>query len=426
MDAIDNLVFATLQSRLQSGPITSDFLPLPFGAFAPGNSTPPGIFNPSFSFSIGNKEAYTSFPDYSIIERSIQRHWYDINGNGLPPRAQNFQYTWQPLGAISDFTNSSTYHLMYAYLIENTRLLQIFEKVIEKYLTDEDLGIAQPAVYQWLINSEKLFFKDGNTNNYNIRSLLRPSFDSSRRNAYYRLLGIDLAFGDGSTHNSGMTNYQKPKNANQQFIPLFERYLSEIWQGYINARNISGPNTADVNNLVEIAMQIKELLAARRGGRPGGALNAYAATSLSMEEYSSVILASWFTFIISDNTQVVQFLNCQSSTIGERLLKIGAKVGIPAHSKCQALFEMAGPAANILTLLEAGGYLDTNATVQTMLSSLNPGNLPSIDSDYMNYFLLVINNWEKATGHKIKNPESNISGTVRLQANGMKMQPALN
>jgi hypothetical protein len=122
----------------------------------------------------------------------------------------------------------------------------------------------------------------------------------------------------------------------------------------------------------------------------------------------------------------VQFLNCQSSTIGERLIKIGNKVGIPAHTKCQALFEMAGPASNILTLLEAGGYLDSNVNVQTMLSSLNPATPISTDSDYMNAFLTVINNWEKATGHKIKNPEANITGTVRVQQNGVKSQSAMN
>jgi hypothetical protein len=43
----------------------------------------------------------------------------------------------------------------------------------------------------------------------------------------------------------------------------------------------------------------------------------------------------------------------------------------------------------------------------------------------------VINNWEKATGHKIKNPEANVTGTVKVQptsngAVGMKQKVALN
>ena len=431
MDALDNLIFATLQSPLQTGtPIVSDYIPPAFGTFAPG-ITPTGAFNPVYNFLTTDKETYSSYADYSIFERAILRHWYDINGNGLA-FAINSQYEWPGTGVIADFTQSSSYHLIYAYLLENTRMLQIFERLIEKYVSDEELGIASSNVYQWIINSERLFFKDETTRSHNIRSLIRPSFESNRRNAYHRMFGIDLAFGDINSTSGGAFPYYKAKTANQQFISLFERYLSEVWQGYINARNSVGPNTTDVNIIVELATQIRELLKARRGGRPGGGLNAYAGTNLSMEEFASVILVTWFTFIIATDTDVVKFLNCQSSTIGERLVKIGNKVGVPAHTKCQALFEMAGAAANILTLVEIGSYLEVTGNVQTMLSSLNPGVLPSINSDYMNNFLTVINNWEKATGHRIKNPEGNIRGTVKIQQNGVststgvKTQPALN
>jgi hypothetical protein len=436
MDALDNLIFATLRSPLQSGiGIASDYIPPSFGTFAPG-IIPTGSFNPVYGFSIPDKEAYSSYNDYSIFENAILRHWYDINGNGRAGSfADNFQYEWPGTGVIADFTQSSSYHLLYAYLLENTRILQIFERLIEKYVNDEDLGIATPRVYQWLTNTERLFFKDGTYRSHSIRSLIRPSFEANRRNAYYRMFGIDLAFGDINSTTSGTSGYYKAKTANQQFIPLFERYLSEVWQSYINVRNSSGPNTTDVNNLVELATQIRELLKARRGGRPGGnptgnpgdEINAYAGTNLSMEEYASAVIVTWFTFIISADTQLVNFLNCQSSTIGERLIKIGNKVGVPAHTKCQALFEMAGAAANIMNLLEIGTYLESTANLQTMLSSLNPGTLASINSDYMNAFLTVINNWEKATGHRIKNPEGNITGTVKIQQpNGVSVRPAMN
>lgn len=427
MDALDNLVFATLQSPLQSGAgITSDYIPSAFGGFVPG-VIPTGAFNPLYGFSVQDKELYTSYADYSIFEDAIVRHWYDINGNGVPGSfADNFQYEWPAVGILSDFTQSSSYHLIYAYLIENTRILQIFERLIDKYLNDEVFGIAPANVYQWIMNSERVFFKGESSRSHNIRSLIRPNAESNRRNAYYRMFGIDLAFGDIHSGTGGTAPYYKAKTANQQFIPLFERYLAEVWQGYTNARNAIGPNTTDVNNLVLIASQIRELLKARRGGRPGGAVNAYMATNLSMEEFAAVLLVTWFTFIISEDTQVVKFLNCQSSTIGERLIKIGEKVGIPAHTKCQSMFEMAAAASNILNVIEVGTYLENDSNVQTMLSSLNPGTLPSINSDYMRSFLIVINNWEKATGHKIKNPESNITGTVMVQQNGVKAKTMMN
>ena len=50
----------------------------------------------------------------------------------------------------------------------------------------------------------------------------------------------------------------------------------------------------------------------------------------------------------------------------------------------------------------------------------------------VNDLLTVINNWEKATGHKIKNPEANVMGSVKLQpasssnGNAVKQKVALN
>jgi hypothetical protein len=438
MDAIDNLIYATLLSPTNSGPIDSDFLNVPaaFGTFAPVNTAnAANVASPNWGFLTADKQLYCSFHDHTIIEQAITRHWYDINGQGLG-FASNFVYEWPTLGGganrVNDFTFSPGYHIIYSYLLENTRVLQIFERVIEKYFQDEDLGVIPQGmsnVYQWLINSERIFFKDEGSRSANIRSLLRPVYDANRRNAYNRMLGMDLAFGGINSGSGDSFPYFKAKASNQQFIALFERYLTEIWQGYINARNTSGANTTDVNQAVDLALQIQELMQARRGGStnpgPGLTRDTYSNTNLSREEYSSAILLSWFTFIISSDTDVVRFLNCQSSTIGERLQKIGNKVGVPAHSKCQSLFEMAGAANQIMILLETGGSLDNPGWVQTMLSSLNPPLapavfIPTIQSDYMNNFLTLINNWEKTTGHKIKNPEANVRTVVSMS------QPKLN
>jgi hypothetical protein len=311
---------------------------------------------------------------------------------------------------------------MYAYLIENTRIFQIFERFIEKYITDEELGIANnELLFNWIANSERLYFRSDSPKATNLRSVIRPSSDASRRNAYYRMFGMDLAFGDIDSKNTAIP-YYKAKSSNQQFVPLFERFLSEIWQGYINARNSSGVNTSDVNVLVELADQLREMMAARRGS-----ISNYSAKNLSREEFSSVLISSWFTFIISYDSPIVTHLSCQSSTIGERLMKIGDKVGIKAHRKCQALFEMADAAARILISIETGNLLNDASWLQDMLASLDPANNPpTIYSDYMTLFLTVINNWEKATGHPIKNPQSNISGSVTIKPNGSIKQPSLN
>ena len=300
-------------------------------------------------------------------------------------------------------------------------MLQIFERFLERYFSDEEFGIADSSsVFNWIENSEKLFFKSDTPRSSNLRSLIRPSSEATRRNAYSRMFGLELAFGDLNSAAGVSQSYIKAKTSNQQFIILFEKYLSEIWQGYINARNFSGANTADINVVVDLARQLREILIARRGNTT---LNSYANLSLSREEFSSVLMTSWFAFIISDDTPVVNFLNCQSSTIGERLIKIGNKVGIPAHSKCQSLFEMAGAASTILVTIEAGGVLDDDSVMQNILSSLNPPVVPSINGNYMTDFLTIINNWEKATGHGIKNAGANFTGSVKVQQNGVGARP---
>ena len=426
MDIIDNIMYASYASPVHSGiavaippaaiplavqvnRITSDHIP----AFPP--LPVPAVAGTVFTYPLADKMNFCAYNDSDFIESAVVRHWYDID-NQANYDTLGVTQVGNPANGIRlvSFEDTSTYHLLYAYLLENTRILQIFERLIDKYLMDEEFGIANNnQVVSWIHNAERLFFKGDSQLSGNVRSLIRPNVDGTRRNAYWRMFGMDLAFGDiNSVSNS--VPYHKARTSNQQFIPLFEKFLAEIWQGYINARNSSGENRSDVNVIVDLAVELRELLIARRGDI---ATNTYANLNLSREEFASVLITSWFTFIISDNTPVVDFLNCQSSTIGERLMKIGAKVGIPAHSKCQSLFEMAGAASTIMTSLEMGGFLDDAVQIQTMLSSLNPP--PAIPPaavfiNFMTDFLTVINNWEKATGHKIKNPEANIRGTVSI------------
>lgn len=424
MDIIDNLIYASVisqvepnyQAKIPPAPaVPIGVLPIArtksnyFPQYVPLAAPGPG---PMYNYPMVDRMTFCSFQDPAFLERAIQRHWYDVDdqvnhdSNGVQPAFTG------PIGGANryvSFTQSSTYHLITAYLLENTRMLQIFERLLEKCVADEEFGIpGNNLVFNWMGNTERLFFKNDSPRTANLRSLIRPNSDDSRRNAYWRMLGIDLAFGGP---NSQQSSYSKAKTSNQQFIPLFEKFLAEIWQGYINRVNAGNVNTSDVNIITDLAQQLRELLEARRGD-PG--VNTYANLNLSREEFSATLITGWFHFIISDNTPVVTFLNCQSSSIGERLLKIGAKVGIPAHGKCQSLFEMAAAAGQILNIIEIGGVLDNAAAVPIILASLNVpppvGAMPVL----MQNLLTVINNWERATGHKIKNREANINGTVRV------------
>jgi hypothetical protein len=446
MDIIDNLIYANCASALRGS------VAVPGNPFAPPQTTFPGnriasnfiatfmptvapvvaptagllgmpdnvgsTLDPVYSYDLNDKMNFCAFRDPDIIEDSVRRHWYDIDdqtnydSDGIRPVTQTNPNPGQ--NRYSRFANSSMYHLIYAYLTENTRMLQIFERMIEKYLHDEDLGIADNTLaFNWIQNSERLFFKNDSMSSSIVRSLILSSADASRRNAYWRMFGMDLAFGDINSPGASSTPYVKASTANLQFIPLFEKFLSEVWQAYINARNATGVNTADYDVLSSLATDLRELLSARRGASSG---NTYGHLNLSREEFASVLITSWFTFIISDDTPVVQFLRCQSTTIGERLIKIGNKVGIPAHRKSQDLFEMAGAAANIIRRIEDGGTFDNAAIMTSIIQSLNPPVVPPLtaNQNLMTDLLTIINYWEKATGHRIKNPESNIRGTVSI------------
>jgi hypothetical protein len=81
---------------------------------------------------------------------------------------------------------------------------------------------------------------------------------------------------------------------------------------------------------------------------------------------------------------------------------------------------MAGPAANVLSLIETGGVLDDETKMQATLVSLIPPAAPSIYSNYMTDLLMVINNWERATGHRIKAPETRVTGVVKVSQDGQR------
>ncbi len=84
--------------------------------------------------------------------------------------------------------------------------------------------------------------------------------------------------------------------------------------------------------------------------------------------------------------------------------------------------------------MELGLFNNSNFLQRVMrsLSTINPILNPTPQEiNILNNMLLIINNWEKATGHRIKNPEANITGSVRVQQQqgngvGVKPQPVMN
>ena len=424
MDFIDNLIYTTHSNTGHSTtvrqPLKSNGLGNIYGS---ENPQPKAT---SYQYEYDDRRKFVEMEDPTLIEQAFEKHWYDIMDK-LPAPEDPITSPWPPAAitaARAHYVNKTDpnkpffvtdlseplYHMIYAYLIENTRIPQIFERLVTMYQQGEELGITSEnyaGVFRWINNTEYLFFRQSGTRNHrNVTSILRPDSEANRRNGYYRMFGMDLPFGD-KDGKSASYPYVKAKAANSTFIVLFEQFLSEIWHAYINADNKSGVNTADLTNTKDLIKKIKELFEARRGSATN-----YAFKNLSREEYSSCFMMSWFHLAISDDKfPLLDFLGCKGSSEGDRLTKIGKRVGIPAHSKCQALVDLAVPLANLLKLMEDSTdalYDDLDAIIASKATKSGQ------EFEYLNQLIMIINNWEKATGHKIKNRESNINGTVKI------------
>ena len=66
------------------------------------------------------------------------------------------------LASASDARGLMWEHLIYAYMIENTRVYEVFRRVIHELVHGEKLGPARQATQSWLRNTEMLFFDNGN------------------------------------------------------------------------------------------------------------------------------------------------------------------------------------------------------------------------------------------------------------------------
>jgi hypothetical protein len=266
------------------------------------------------------------------------------------------------------------------------------------------------------MNTETMFYSHARSaDRRNVNSRLRTEPEAIRRNAYQRMFGMDLAFGDVNNHSY---SYVKAEFNNSPFISLFENFLIEFWRGFTNANNTSGQNTTDTEHLEDLSRRIQELLMSRRTTDLN--FNNYRYFNLSAEEFSSYMFLYWLFYIVSFDSPVVDYLNCNANTPGDRLINIGRKVGLPAHTKSVAIFDIAQPMNFILRGMELGLFNDANFLQRVIrsLSTINPitNPVPSAQEiNILNNMLLIINNWEKATGHRIKNPEASITGTVRVQ-----------
>jgi hypothetical protein len=272
-------------------------------------------------------------------------------------------------------------HLIYAYVIENTRAFEIFRRVLEECTQGERLDVPSPAGQAWLRTTEALFFSDPHPGGITaVTSAIRPDIRAVRRNAYYRLFGIDLNHGydDGRPY-----PYVKPDAANREFIALFEEFLREVWKGIENFTNTSGANPTDDAAIAELGASLADILTVRQRYGVLGPLACGAVAAMS-----------WVHLTLMSDTPIIVDLKANATSPEERLRKLGDYVGLAPHPKSEQHFAMADAISNIVTAIEARQFANpVDVPVLYSATGSNP-----IRADMMT----IVAQWSIATGRDMK------------------------
>ena len=300
-------------------------------------------------------------------------------------------------------------HLIYAYLIENTRAAEIFRRVVYEVAHGERLAIMQSAVtYTWLRTTEDLFHSFGlpflATSTV---SQIRPDAGATRRNAYYRMFGMDLNHATNGT----TTTYEKAADSNREFVMFFEAFLREVWRAIENAANSSGPNQTDVAAIVDHVIRLQNMLNERRGGTA-------VSPNLAREEFVAVAAMSWLHLIVDSNNDVMIDLRATAASPEERLRRIGERVGIPSHAHSHSYFILAPLVSRLLIAIE-NGFLSTNAQASTLFLPAPPASNARRD-----LMMTIIEQWSRATGRAIKASPVSATPTLGMVTPGATRQPS--
>jgi len=279
-------------------------------------------------------------------------------------------------------------HLIYAMLVENTGVLEICAEIVRRYAVGETLETPSIETEHWLRATEELFFREPPLFNIaGITSSLRPDLRISRRNAYWRLFGIDLAHplppGYGAP-SGGEPQWKRDTGVfNHRFRSVWLEFLREVWIGIENLKNLAGAKPTDDAYIAELARLLSDMLGMRRRGG-----------QLAREEFVHVTWLSWFHLTVEYNTPIVVDLKAQGpeSDPADRLVKLGQRVGITAPPHAREYFQLADLMSPLLRFIELGAFNDSSNSLLLYDVSQQTGR-------DMNR---IIDLWQMATGDRVK------------------------
>jgi hypothetical protein len=325
----------------------------------------------------------------------------------LPINQPGIQNTWDGIGANplpgSGMQATNWDHLIYAYIIENTRIFDIFAKVLETYMYSEQLETPSQESQRFWRNLEYLIFGDA------MPSMVWTSTSRSRRDeiadrltTYYWMFGIDLSHAPDI---AAQHPYQKPVAANHDFIPTFEALAREVWRGIVNARNTSGANDTDATVIATLARRLYDMMATRR-------ING----NLSREEFRAVSIISFLHLAVQYDSPAVVDLKASASSPEMRLQKMAERVKMSCHVKSKPFFDLAAPFSTLMQSIESGAF-NTPAGAE-LLYKQTPPNVVSRNAEE------VIDQYSLATGRDLKSKPVLVTGHTTPSSMHAPRRPA--
>jgi hypothetical protein len=304
--------------------------------------------------------------------------------DGLMPSGETFVAPFDQPGISltgSQVQPTNWDHIIYAYTIENTRIFDVFAKVLETYIFSERLETPSPASQQFWRNTEYLIYGDGlPTMLWAPTSRLRRDEIASRLTTYYRMIGADLSH---AQELAAQHPYEKPAAANRDFIPTFEAFAREVWRGIVNARNTSGQNDTDAAVIATLARRIFDMMATRQQSG-----------NLAREAFRAVGIISWLHLAVMYDSPAVVDLKATASSPEQRLAKIAERVDMKINPSSKMLFDLAQPFSILMQSIETGAFNTPQGA--KLLYTLQPPNVvePNVE--------VVIDQYALATGRDLK------------------------
>jgi hypothetical protein len=338
------------------------------------------------------------------LARTVEEFWFQMQTGALPvrPILQPFGLpptylrpgSGEPDGALASGRRQQvggpldgrlapvSHHLIYAYMLENTRIFEVFSRILQEFLNGERLGvIGDPRAHLWARTAETLFYATPPPAHITgLITTLRPDIRASRRNAYWRMFGLPLV------HNGPDDRpypFHRAPVANTTFVETFEELLREVWRGVENASNTSGPNSTDEQALGVLLGRLRAMLLDRREGG-----------TLTREEFVHVTTMSWFHLTILTDSPILIELRALASTPEGRLRMAAERVGVRIPAVAEDFLELAEPMSRVLIAIEQGVFALPGAI--PLLYTPFPGN--TIRDDLMT----IIGRWSMATGRDMK------------------------